>query len=268
VGALGFLSTQSEGIILLIFLTVGLGLAAPYLLLSWEPRWLKFLPRPGVWMERFKIAMGFPMLATAVWLLNLLPLHYGRRSLWLGIFLVVLGLAAWVYGQFVQRAVARRGLGLAAVLVLVIGGYVFIIERQLDWRSPVRQSVASKPLKESSDGIEWQPWSREAVEEARAAGHPVLVDFTADWCLNCQVNKKIAIEVPSVRAKIKELKVVPLLADNSLWPDSIAKELSRFGRGGVPLVLVYPKNAAQPPIVLPPILTPGTVLNALEQAVQ
>jgi len=108
---------------LAIFLTVGIGLALPYVLLSWQPAWLKFVPKPGPWMQRFKILMGFPMLATAVWLFSLIPIHYGTRSLWLGIFLVIVALAAWVYGEFVQRVRARRGLSLALVLVLLAGGY-------------------------------------------------------------------------------------------------------------------------------------------------
>ena len=92
-------------------------------------------------MERFKVAMGFPMLATAVWLFSLIPLHYGRRALWLGLFLVILALAAWIYGEFVQRGRAHRGLGLTAALVLLVGGYLYAVEGQLRWRSPVPDTV-------------------------------------------------------------------------------------------------------------------------------
>ena len=100
--ALGFAFLQNNpAVIVLIFLFVGLGLAAPYVVLSWNPAWLKFLPKPGAWMEKFKIAMGFPMLATAVWLFNLAYDNYGKNVLWLGIFLVVVALAAWIFGEFV-----------------------------------------------------------------------------------------------------------------------------------------------------------------------
>jgi thiol:disulfide interchange protein DsbD len=247
-------------------LTVGLGLAAPYLVLSWQPAWLKFLPKPGLWMERFKVAMGFPMLATAVWLFSLIPLHYGGRTLWLGLFLVILALAAWIYGEFVQRGRTRRGLGLAVALVLLVGGYLYAVEGQLRWREPVPYTASASPLKQSPEGIDWERWSSAAVAQARAQGRPVFVDFTADWCLTCQANKRVAIEIPSVRAKLKEINAAALLGDYTRLPDDITAELNRFGRAGVPLVLVYPKNPAEPPIVLPEALTPGIVLAALDRA--
>ena len=108
--------------------------------------------------------------------------------------------------------------------------------------------------------------SQAAVTQARAAGRPVFVDFTADWCVTCQVNKRTSLEIPSVRAKLKEIHAVALLGDYTRLPDSLTDELSRFGRAGVPLVLVYPKTAGGPPVVLPAVLTPGIVLQALEQA--
>ena len=92
------------------------------------------------------------------------------------------------------------------------------------------------------------------------------MDFTADWCLTCQANKRIAIDIPSVRAKLKQTKAVALLGDYTRLPDDITTELNRFGRAGVPLVLVYPKNPSEPPVVLPEALTPGIVLSALERA--
>jgi thiol:disulfide interchange protein DsbD len=104
------------------------------------------------------------------------------------------------------------------------------------------------------------------VTQARAQGHSVFVDFTADWCLTCQANKRIAIDIPSVRAKLKQTNAVALLGDYTRIPDDITVELNRFGRAGVPLVLVYPKNPNAPPAVLPEVLTPGIVLDALDRA--
>jgi thiol:disulfide interchange protein DsbD len=264
--ALGFAFAQKAPVILLMFLAVGVGLAAPYIVLSWNPAWLKFLPKPGAWMEKFKIAMGFPMLATAIWLFNLAAGSYGKSVLWLGVFLVLVAFAAWIFGEFVQRGRARKGVALVVVLILVIGGYAFALENQLNWRAPITASDATDSLKESPDGIAWQHWSPEAVAKARSEGRPVIVDFTADWCLTCQVNKKTSIEIPSVRAKLKESNAVALLGDYTRFPDNITTELNRFNRAGVPLVLIYPKNPAAPPIVLPEILTPGTVLDALNRA--
>jgi len=263
--ALGFAFAQSSALIILIFLFVGLGLAAPYVVLSWNPAWLKFLPKPGAWMEKFKIAMGFPMLLTAVWLFNLAAGDYGANVLWLGVFLVLMAFAAWIFGTFVQRDRAGKGVALVIVLILVTGGYAFALENELHWREPIVAATAGS-LKASPDGIDWQPWSLEAVAQARAGGNPILVDFTADWCLTCQVNKKTSIEVSSVRQKLKEISAVALVGDYTHFPDSITAELNRFDRAGVPLVLVYPKNPDAEPIVLPAILTPGIVLDALDRA--
>jgi thiol:disulfide interchange protein DsbD len=264
--ALGFAFAQSAAVIVLIFFTVGLGLASPYILLSWNPAWLKFLPKPGAWMEKFKIAMGFPMLATVVWLFNVAASSYGKNVLWLGIFLVVVAFAAWIFGEFVQRGRSRKGVALTMVLILLAGGYAFALEKELDWRKAMPDAGATGSLKESADGIDWQRWSPEAVATARAAGKPVLVDFTADWCLTCQVNKKTSIEVSSVRKKIKSLNAVALLGDYTHFPDAITTELNRYHRAGVPLVLVYPKDRDAAAIVLPEVLTPGIVLDALDRA--
>jgi thiol:disulfide interchange protein DsbD len=266
--ALGFAFSQSATTIIFIFLFVGLGLASPYVLLSWNPAWLKFLPKPGVWMEKFKVAMGFPMLATVVWLFNIATASYGKNVLWLGVFLVLVAFAAWIFGEFVQRGRKHKTAAAIITLILLIGGYAFALEKELDWRTAIPEADATGSLKESADGIDWQRWSPEAVAQARAAGKIMLVDFTADWCLTCQVNKKTSIEISSVRKKLKDLNAIAFTGDYTRTPDNITTELKRYHRAGVPLVLVYPKNADAPPIVLPEVLTPNIVLNALNQAAQ
>jgi len=246
--ALGFAFAQPPVMIILIFLTAGLGLASPYLVLSWNPAWLKFLPKPGAWMEKFKIAMGFPVLGSAVWLFTLAADDLDKTgTLRLGLFLIALALAAWIWGEFVQRGTRGRlvaGL-VSLLLVAVFGAYAY---------------------GQAPDEIQWQPWTPTAVAQARAAGRPVLVDFTADWCLTCQVNKRTSLEVPSVRAQLKRLNAVALVGDYTHTPDTITAELNKFHRAGVPLVLVYPANPAVEPVVLPEVLTPVAVLEALEEA--
>jgi thiol:disulfide interchange protein DsbD len=264
--ALGFAFSQSAATIIFIFLTVGLGLASPYVLLSWNPAWLKFLPKPGAWMEKFKIAMGFPMLATVVWLYSVAGSSYGKNVLWLGVFLIVVALAAWIFGEFVQRGRKHKTAAAIVALILLGGGYAIALEKELDWRNAMPEADATGSLKESADGIDWQRWSPEAVASARAAGKIILVDFTADWCLTCQVNKKTSIEISSVRQKLKDLNAVALLADYTHFLGAITTELNRYNRAGVPLVLVYPKKAESEPIVLPEVLTPGIVLAALDRA--
>jgi thiol:disulfide interchange protein DsbD len=266
--ALGFAFSQSPLVIVLMFLMVGLGLAFPYVLLACQPAWLRFLPKPGVWMENFKVAMGFPMLATGIWLWSLTVPHFGSGgTLWLGIFLVVLAAAAWVWGRFVQRGRARRGLAMAVSVLLVAGGYFYILERELRWRVPAVAGVVNGAgLVRAREGIPWERWSLAAVWDARGQGRPVLVDFTADWCLTCQANKKTSLEIPSVRAKLKAINAVALLGDYTKQDAAITAELEAFGRAGVPLVVVYPRDPESPPIVLPEVLTPGLVLAALDRA--
>jgi len=177
--------------------------------------------------------------------------------LWLGMFLVLLSMAAWIWGEFVQRGGKRKGLAMAICLVLVVTAYGGILEKQLQWREPVGKK---------KEGIDWKKWSPEAVEQARRDGHPVLVDFTADTCLNCQVNKITSLEIEPTRKKLKEIDAVAFLADFTDEDPAIARELERYRRAGVPLVLVFPKDPTKPPIELPAVLTPGIVLDALDQA--
>ncbi|MDB6066018.1 MAG: cytochrome c biosis protein transrane region [Pedosphaera sp.] len=256
--AITFALTQPAASIILIFLAVGVGLATPFVALCWQPAWLKFLPRPGLWMQQFKVAMGFPMLATAVWLFWATATRLGQSGvLWFGLFLVVLALAAWIWGEFVQRGTKRTRLAVVFSLALVVSGYGFILEKQLSWRSP---NGARK------EAIDWQTWSAQAVEKARGEGHPVLVDFTAALCLNCKLNEKTSIDIERTRTKLKEINAVTFVADFTDEDPLIARELKRFGRTGVPLVVVYPAEKKLPPVILPPILTPGIVLDALEKA--
>ena len=258
--ALGFAFSQSAAIIVLVFVTVGIGLASPYILLSWFPAWLKWLPKPGAWMERFKVAMGFPMLATAIWLASLVSDQYGERTWWLGIFLVFVGIAAWIFGEFIQRGQRRKGL--AAVILLAFLGlaYFWVLNGQLQWRQPIGQSnTANAPLKNAPHGYTWQRWSADAVKDARDSGRPVIIDFTAKWCITCNTIVKPALSRPAVVEQLKRLNVAAFLADYTDYSTEIAGEMKRYDRAAVPLVLVFlPK--ANAPIILPdpnPLLGPG-----------
>jgi thiol:disulfide interchange protein len=254
--ALAFAFTQSPLVTILVFLAAGLGLAFPFVVLCWNPPMLKLLPKPGAWMEKFKNAMGFPMLATAVWLMWVSS-NREDDALWLGLFLVVLALAAWIWGQFVQRGARGRALAAVICLLLLAADYGFILEGQLQWRSPPQNKTV---------GIDWKVWSLEAVEEARRAGHPVLVDFTAKSCLTCKLNLASSLEIDRTRAKLKQIGAVALKADYTTEDPVIGRELRKFNTSGVPLVLVYSKNPGQEPQVLPTFLTPSIVLDALDKA--
>jgi thiol:disulfide interchange protein/DsbC/DsbD-like thiol-disulfide interchange protein len=267
--AIGFAFALSRPVItMFILLTVGLGLASPYLVLSWQPAWLRVLPKPGPWMERFKVAMGFPMIAAAAWLCSLVAVHYGDRAWWMVMFLVFVAVAAWVYGEFVQRGTKRRGLAIFLSVLLLAIGYSYALDSKLDWREPIKETAGrTEPSKVAPKGLAWQPWSAEAVAEARAAGRPVVVDFTAKWCPTCNTIIKPSFENTDVQKKLKEVNAAALLADYTRFPDSITAELKRFQRAAVPLVLVYPRNLNEPPMVFD-LVRPGTILDALSRAAQ
>jgi thiol:disulfide interchange protein len=264
-GAIGFALAQNGPTLVLILLTVGAGLAAPYLVLSWQPAWLKFVPKPGLWMERFKVAMGFPMLAAGVWLCSLLTIHYGERAWWLAVFLVFVAVAAWVYGEFVQRGQKHRGIAGAIALAILVAGYAYALEAELQWRKPLQGGAQAAAPKENPRGLEWQPWSPQAIADARAEGRPVLVDFTAKWCLTCNTVVKPTLESASVQKKLKETNAVLLLANYTLQPPDMTAELKRFGRAAVPLVVIYPRNPTAPPMVFDWVTRDGLV-NALKLA--
>lgn len=265
--ALGFAFTQPPITIVVIFSCVAFGLAVPYVILCWEPAWLKFLPKPGVWMERFKIGMGFPMIATAVWLFTIASDFYGDGGdLWLGIFLVLVALSAWIWGTFVQRGSKHRGVAIGIALTVLLAACGWVLESELKWRSPAPSGSSNHDLRKPG-GIPWEPWSPEAVAKARAEGRPVFVDFTAKWCLTCKLNKRRAIEKDVVRDKLKQINAVALVENSPVKSAEVVAELNRYGRAGVPLNLVYPKDPSKPPILLPElILTPDTVLEALDKA--
>jgi len=255
--AVAFAFTQPPLVLILVFLTVGAGLALPFVLLCWQPAWLKLMPKPGDWMVRFKTAMGFPIVGTAIWMFWFTAGRMGESGvLWFGLFLVLVAAAAWTWGEFGQRAQKPLVGGIAA-LVLLFGGYFGLLEGLLDWRTPLSQK---KPK------IEWQPWSRTAVAEAKTAGKPVLVDFTADNCANCKFNKARSLNIESTVQRLKAGGFVTLEGDFTDADPEIAAELKRFKRRGVPLVLVYSKDSSKPPREMPTIFSPDEIHAALDWA--
>ena len=237
------------------------------MILSWNPTWLRFLPKPGLWMEKFKISMGFPMMGTAIWLFMLTYEYYGDRILWFGIFLTILAMAVWIFGEFFQRGSKRRGLALGIAGLLTIGGVVFGLEGQLQWRKPIDPNSKSVDVvQDFPDGIEWHTWSPAAVIAAQKNGQAVLVDFTAKWCMTCIANKKTSIDISSVRALIAEKNIKAFRADFTRRPDNITRELAQWNRVGVPLVLIFSPDTNKQPIILPEVLTPSIVIEALKKS--
>jgi thiol:disulfide interchange protein/DsbC/DsbD-like thiol-disulfide interchange protein len=244
-----------------IFTCIAVGLAMPYLLLSIFPQAVKFLPRPGAWMETFKQFMAFPLYGTVGWFLWILAAQTAAddHALLLIIFgLVLIAMAGWIYGRFGHSHGhhRHRRVGHVAALVFLIGGL------WLGW--PTSPHVPA-PGEHAGFTVNWEKWSPEAVASAQKTGHFVYVDFTARWCATCQTNKAAVFHSDEVLAEFARRNVVLLRGDWTSKDAAITAELARWNRSAVPFNLIYAPDKPNP-VILPELLTPGKVLSALEEA--
>ncbi len=260
--ALGFAFAQSAGIILLMFLAIAAGMSAPYLLLSAQPAWLRFVPKPGPWMVRVKQFMGFLLLATLLFLLWVLGVARGPdATIWVAAFLLALSIACWMFGSFSTPVAsgAQRGLVLVLMLVLVLGsGFYFIGQKFAETKS-----AASSQM----DG-DWIPFSPERVHAELAQGRSVFIDFTAAWCITCKFNEASVLESAAVKSAFERHGIVKMKADWTNADPVITKTLKQFGRVGVPLYVLYPVTNPTQPVILPELLTQTLVINSFESAAQ
>ena len=259
--ALGAALVMPWPMALLVFLGLGLGLALPFLLVSLSPGLLARLPRPGPWMERLKNFLAFPMYGTALWLAWVFSRQTGPEAL--GLLFVaglLLALGVWLIGVGqTERGFGRRGVFhlTAGVAALLLAGAALIVAA----RVPAPAIGPAAPA--HGAGPASTPWSTAAVEAARAQGRPVLVNFTADWCVTCKINERTSLSSAGVRAAIERSNAVYLVGDWTRRDDAITAELQRHGRSGVPLYLLYSPGSAEPQ-VLPQLLTEGVVVEALK----
>ncbi len=257
--ALGFAFTQSAWLILLMFVAIAAGMSAPYLLLSAQPAWLKFLPKPGAWMEHVKQLMGFLLLATLLFLLSVIGAQSGLEAvIWASCFLLVVSIACWMKGAFITplASAARRGLVLVLMLVLVIGSGSYLIGAKF-------AEAKMQPATAQPDG-DWQVFTPQKLEAELARGSAVFIDFTAAWCVTCKFNEATVLETAAVREAFQRRGIVKFKADWTNANPEITKVLQQFGRPGVPLYVLYPAGKSVEPIVLPELLTKSIVLDRLE----
>jgi thiol:disulfide interchange protein len=256
--ALGFAFTQSAAIILAMFIAVAAGMSAPYLLLSAQPAWLRFLPKPGPWMVHVKQFMGFLLLATLLFLLYVLGAQRGLEgAIWASCFLLVISVACWMKGAFAvpTASVAKRGVVLVVVLILVLGGGLYFIGDKFQ-----STKIASADSQIRGD---WQAFTPERLQTELEQGRTVFVDFTAAWCLTCKFNEASVLEAHDVREAFQRHGIVKMKADWTNGDPVITKLLQQFGRPGVPLYVLYPAKNEEP-IVFPEVLTRSMLLDKLE----
>ena len=252
--AVGFAFSASAASIVAVFLSIGFGLAFPFLAISWLPALGSRLPKPGIWMSYLRVLLGFALLATVLWLLWIAGQSVGSDGLvWLLGYLLLLGLALWTFGQLQggDRPASTRIV--AAVIVVAACAGLFVLPLE-----PGR--VEASP---DSPGI--RRWDSAEVQKVVNDGKIAFVDFTADWCLSCKANERLVLSSDQVREEMRRLGVVRFRADWTLRDDMIRAELEKFGRAGVPLYLVFHPGSKGLPLVLPELLTANRVIAALAE---
>ncbi len=244
--AVGFALAQAPWETFLVFTALAIGLALPYLVLTIQPQWTKLLPRPGAWMETLKQLSAVPLFGTAIWL-------------------------TWVYGQlYAKDGIDRVAALLACYLVLAIAGWA-LGKWPGQWKSAIVAVLLiamalELPLRKVTvETLKWEPWTPESFEAARATGQPVFVDFTAAWCLSCQVNEKAVLQSADVDTKLISKHFILMRADWTQYDPKITQALAAVGRSGVPTYVVYPPGKVSNPDVLPELLTKAVVLKAIDK---
>jgi thiol:disulfide interchange protein DsbD len=261
--AIGYALAQSPVVTFAVFTALALGLAAPYVALTLQPAWTRLLPRPGAWMEVLRQAVAVPIFGTVIWLAWSLTSGYGAGLLVsLLCSLLLLAVAGWFLGRWPAR---RWATVVAALIVLGVIAVDALAPKRVGSRDLGLTAEDFKALSSlPSAHYGWQPWSAEAVIRYQAEGRPVFVDFTASWCLSCQVNERVALQQPQVQQAFKDANVALLKADWTRGDDAITQALTAMGRSGVPAYALYVPGQSEPQL-LPEALTPGIVTDALSK---
>ncbi|WP_068090394.1 protein-disulfide reductase DsbD family protein [Novosphingobium rosa] len=260
-GALGYALVQPPLAALGIFAALGLGFAAPFTLISFVPALARRLPKPGAWMGTVKAVMAFPMFGAAAWLTWVLAQQAGNDGLLVLLSsFVALGFAAWLYGVGQKRRMMGQGFGgfygaagaVAALIALAIlrpaGGI------------PVH-AEASPALADAAPTA----WSPEKVAALRKQGKPILIDFSASWCLTCQVNEKTTLSTAEVKTALARTGTAYMVADSTKFDAKIQDAMAAYGRDSLPLTVLYPADGKEP-VILPQVLSRSLLVDALNKA--
>ncbi|MBX9668936.1 MAG: thioredoxin family protein [Candidatus Obscuribacterales bacterium] len=273
--ALGFAFAQPDWVVVGIFLISGLGMSLPYLIFTAFPNLMKFFPKPGVWMEKFKESMGFVLMATVVWLLYVLGQQVGPEGqMWTSYFLLTIALASWIISRYTDlTSTNERKFKVWGVSVLLVaaGAYCFVIAQPsislalAPGQKKVATATASNGEPDGA-GLTWEPFTIDNFTKEVQVNKTIFLDFTADWCLTCKTNEKLFLSTDRVRDKMRELKVVTMKADWTTQDPDITKILNKLNRSGVPLYVVFPAGRPQDKIVLPEVINESLIVEALEKA--
>ena len=263
--AVGFALAQSAVVAFAVFTALAMGLALPYVLLSWQPAWAKLLPKPGAWMEVLKQLTAVPLFATAIWLAWVYGQLFGpgegvSQIAFLLAGFLVLAIAGWTLGRWPAQSTSRS---IAAVLIVL--GLAIPLWQIREARRNVAAATQDAGVPASSGPLVWQPYSEQTIVDARTAGRPVFIDFTAAWCLSCQVNERLVLKSPEVEHEFRARNFALLRADWTNEDDAITQKLASLGRAGVPTYVIYPAAQTGVADVLPEALTKGLVLNAIRK---
>jgi thiol:disulfide interchange protein len=255
--AIGYALAQPAAVTFAVFTALALGLAAPYVALTLYPAWARWLPKPGAWMDVLKQAVSLFMFGTVIWLVWVVAQAYGAALLaaLLSVFLL-LAVAGWFLGRWPAQRWATTVAGL--LLIAVVAACV-VAPRKLAGAIGAASSATEGT---AASGAAWKPWTADAVQKSLAAGKPVFVDFTASWCLSCQVNERVALDQPSVAQAFTAANVALFRADWTREDPAITEQLTALGRSGVPVYALYTPGQTDPAL-LPQVLTPGIVTDAL-----
>lgn len=260
--AIGFAFGQPPIVLFLIFTTLGIGLALPYLLVCYLPTLAKLLPRPGQWMETFKQSMAFLLFGTMLWLAWVLSMQVQAIGLvYLIAALIWISFCVWWVQKINRPSIPNSVLK----LIVVILGFFVIFSLGSQIKKVQLESGLTRETSLNESELNWEKFSPEKVVAYQAAGRPVFVDFTAAWCVSCHVNEAMVFSSDEVKQKLKAMNFALLKADWTNQDDMITKTLHAFGRDGVPFYLIYPKGKDVPAIPLPEIITAGIVMNELEK---
>ncbi|WP_158783038.1 protein-disulfide reductase DsbD [Pantoea sp. BAV 3049] len=258
--AVGYALVQPPAVSLAIFFSLAVGFAAPFTVVSLFPQLAKHLPRPGAWMDILKRGLAFPMLGAWAWLVWVLAQQAGTAALATILACsVLLSFTAWMYGMAQKRRFSGKPHKVMFAVTLVL--FVAVIAPI----SAIMQPGSPLPDGQAAPTVTQVKWSPQTVAAERGHGKAILVDFTASWCITCQVNQRTTLSTNTVKQALLRTGTVYMVADSTKFNPDIDDVMSEFGQGGLPLYIVYPADGSAPK-VLPQVLTPSIVVNALEQA--